>query len=179
VAFSSLTQRRLSYAYKSLTSTSTLLHKFYLISMANFNNIDDTDFYPALPAFDEFGAYLFPSQTPANEEANVFADDWSVGEQPSHMAGLSSNLWPEDNSGKCSCSLREKRHLTRELSRFGGLSHSIRGPYLRLRAAIPPQPILARNGPIPPVLRLRHCEPGWLLRQCDGVGIFGVDFHPQ
>ena len=124
--------------------------------MANFNNIDDTDFYPALPAFDEFGAYLFPSQTPANEEANVFADDWSVGEQPGHMAGLSSNLWPEATFGKRSCSLRDKRHLTREFSRFGG----IRGPYLRLRAATPPQPILARNGPIPPVLRIRHCGTG-------------------
>jgi len=82
--------------------------------MANFNDTNDTDFYSAFLASSEFGAYPFSSQTPAREEANIFAEDWSVDGQPAYMADPTSSFRPEANFGECSCSLGYKRHLTRE-----------------------------------------------------------------
>ena len=82
--------------------------------MANFNNTSDADIYSAFLASSEFGAYPFPSRTPTHEETNIFTDDWSVDSQPDYLAGPTSSLRPEANFGKCSCSLGDKRHLTRE-----------------------------------------------------------------
>ena len=82
--------------------------------MDNFNNTTDGDFYSAFLASSEFGAYQFPSRTPAHEEANIFEDDWSVDSQPDYMAGPMSSFRSEANFGKCSCSLEDKRHLTHE-----------------------------------------------------------------
>jgi len=82
--------------------------------MAYFNNSNNAGLYTTTSTPGEFNAYLFPSQTSANDEANVFADDWSTGGQPSYMAGPSRSLRPEVGIGKCSCSLLDKRHLTCE-----------------------------------------------------------------
>jgi len=43
--------------------------------MAYFNNSNNAGFYSTSSAPGEFDAYPFPSQTSANEEANIFADD--------------------------------------------------------------------------------------------------------
>jgi len=79
--------------------------------MANFTN--DADIYSAFLASSEFGAYPFPSRTPAHEEANIFADDWSVDTQSDYLAGPTSSFRPEANLGKCSCSLGETNDISR------------------------------------------------------------------
>ena len=110
MAFSSPTQRLQRHRFPIFT----LLNSSYQIQMAYFSNSNNAGFYSPSSAPSEFNAYPFPSQTPVNDGANVFADDWSTGGQPSYTAGPSMSLRPEATFGKCSCSLLDKRRLTRE-----------------------------------------------------------------
>ena len=79
----------------------------------------DNNTYPTPSTSGELEGYPFSNEASTTEETNVqtpdaFVDNWGVDGQSSHTANPSRGLRAEASLGKCSYTLLDNSHLTRE-----------------------------------------------------------------